>query len=200
VADSLDGPTVSVGQLRQLFDLESDRRVQQLADLGVVVRAAHGRYDLLRSVRGMVKYLRDRSMRSEVSSDDFTAHRARRAKALADREERENAVAASKLIDLDAAAASVGAVVENLTIGVRGMGNKLAPELQGLNVAETAAAIDREGEHILAAFRSAEVIFAGRPVEPGPANPALDGEDQAEGGEPPEDDGEPVGGRLPPTE
>ena len=48
----------SVGQLSKLFGL-SDRRVQQLAKENVVVKAGRGKYDLLESVRGYVKYVNE---------------------------------------------------------------------------------------------------------------------------------------------
>lgn len=51
---------VGVTTLSKLFDL-TPMRIQQLATAGVVVKAGHGRYLLGESVRGYVKFLRERA-------------------------------------------------------------------------------------------------------------------------------------------
>lgn len=49
-------PPVSVAVIAKLFDL-SERRIQQLVKQGVVSKTAHGKYDLLSTVREYVRYL-----------------------------------------------------------------------------------------------------------------------------------------------
>src|SRR4051812_40185685 len=57
----------------------SERRVQQLSAQGYIPRAAHGKYDLVPSIRGYIRYLREAGVGSGEVSDAvaFTKHRAR---------------------------------------------------------------------------------------------------------------------------
>ncbi len=64
---------VSVDTLRKLFDL-TPRRIQQLAVEGIVTRTSGGRYDLVRSVKGYIAYLRA-SPSSVEGSDGATLNR-----------------------------------------------------------------------------------------------------------------------------
>lgn len=94
MANKNDSPTVPVGTLAKLFNL-TDIRVQQLAKMGVVVKAARGTYELWPSIKGYVKYLQDRSKGmntgtgggSDDDPDSYQKHRTRLYRARADKEE-----------------------------------------------------------------------------------------------------------------
>src|SRR3970282_753223 len=53
--------TYPVAVISKLLDL-TPRRVQHLANEGVIPRAEKGRYELVPAVRGYIRYLRDRSI------------------------------------------------------------------------------------------------------------------------------------------
>jgi phage terminase Nu1 subunit (DNA packaging protein) len=53
--------TQPIGVIAKLLDL-SERRVQQLSREGVIPKAERGQYDLIGSVRGYVRYLRDQAV------------------------------------------------------------------------------------------------------------------------------------------
>jgi phage terminase Nu1 subunit (DNA packaging protein) len=58
----MSSATQPIGVIARLLDL-SERRVQQLSREGVIPRAERGQYDLIGSVRGYVRYLRDQALR-----------------------------------------------------------------------------------------------------------------------------------------
>lgn len=67
----------------------TERRVQQLAKEGVVVRDAKGKYDLVGSVRGYIKYLQERSLGKDIAPIDSHLEKARLLRAQADKIEME---------------------------------------------------------------------------------------------------------------
>lgn len=76
-------PTYPVTTIAKLLML-SDRRVQQLTKEGVIPKAAHGRYELAPAVQGYIRYLQERSLRSDESPADYHVEKARLTKAQAD--------------------------------------------------------------------------------------------------------------------
>ena len=60
--------SVPSGTLAKLFNI-TDVRIQQLAKLGIVTKAARGRYELWQSIRGYVRYLQDRAAGKGMSGD-----------------------------------------------------------------------------------------------------------------------------------
>jgi phage terminase Nu1 subunit (DNA packaging protein) len=75
--------TQPVGGIVKLLDL-SDRRVQQLNREGVIPKAERGQYDLMGSVRGCVRYVRDQALKAQARTPDYAAERARFIRARAD--------------------------------------------------------------------------------------------------------------------
>ena len=75
--------TQPIAVIARLLDL-TERRVQQLGRDGVIPKAERGRYDLVGSVRGYVRYLREQAVRAQSGAVDFGAERARLVKAKAD--------------------------------------------------------------------------------------------------------------------
>lgn len=78
-----DRPTVTAGTLADLFNL-TERRVQQLANEKVVVKADRGKYDLIASVKGYVRFLQDMVNGSDASGTDL--QRAKTEEALVSRD------------------------------------------------------------------------------------------------------------------
>ena len=68
--------TQPIGVIARLLDL-SERRVQQLSREGVIPKAERGQYDLIGSVRGYVRYLRDQVLKAQAGAPDYAAERAR---------------------------------------------------------------------------------------------------------------------------
>ena len=69
-----------VETLCSLLEL-TPRRVQQLTAEGILFKVERGRYDLVRSVRGYIAYLRDRAERSASITEDTALSRKRMADA-----------------------------------------------------------------------------------------------------------------------
>jgi len=80
--------TQPIAVIARLLDL-TERRVQQLARDGIIPASTRsgpdrGRYDLVGTVRGYVRYLREQATRSQTGTADFGVERARLIKAKAD--------------------------------------------------------------------------------------------------------------------
>ena len=60
----MSAATQPIGVIARLLDL-SERRVQQLSREGVIPKAERGQYDLVGSVRGYVRYLRDQVLKAQ---------------------------------------------------------------------------------------------------------------------------------------
>ena len=80
--------TQPISVITSLLDL-SERRVQQLSRAGVIPKAARGRYELIGSVCGYIRHLRDINIKSETGTVDYGTERARLVKAKADLAEME---------------------------------------------------------------------------------------------------------------
>lgn len=96
-----DETTLPVNQLAKLLML-SDRRVQQLAKQGAVVKADNGRYDLVKSVQGYIRFLQSKSIGNAASPGldlDYHVEKARKMKSDADLGEINVAKARGQLID-----------------------------------------------------------------------------------------------------
>jgi phage terminase Nu1 subunit (DNA packaging protein) len=68
--------TYPVDTLCKLLDL-TPRRVQQLTGEGVLIKVERGRYDLVKSVRGYVIYLRDRALKTDAAGTEDGSRRRR---------------------------------------------------------------------------------------------------------------------------
>ena len=83
----------------QLFHV-TERRIQQLAKDGVIPKSGRGKYPLITTIQGYVRFLQERSMGGEVSTDIQT-ERQRLISANADKAEIEVKVLKGELIPLD---------------------------------------------------------------------------------------------------
>ena len=63
----MSAATQPIGVIARLLDL-SERRVQQLSREGVIPKAERGQYDLIGSVRGYVRYLRDQALKAQAGA------------------------------------------------------------------------------------------------------------------------------------
>jgi phage terminase Nu1 subunit (DNA packaging protein) len=79
-------PTIPVATLARLFNL-TERRIQQLAKDGVIPKPEKGKYDLIASTQGYIKYLQDRAAGKDIEPRDTYIERARLLKAQADKTE-----------------------------------------------------------------------------------------------------------------
>ena len=95
----MDDRVVDVHAVADVFGL-TDRRVQQLADAGVVPRDDRGMYPLMGAVRGYIRFLQERMRRP--ANEDEAADRARLTAAKADLAELEADEKRGVLIRADA--------------------------------------------------------------------------------------------------
>jgi hypothetical protein len=68
----MSSTTQPIGVIARLLDL-SERRVQQLSREGVIPKAERGQYDLIGSVRGYVRYLRDHALKAQAGRQTMNA-------------------------------------------------------------------------------------------------------------------------------
>ena len=120
--------TQPIGVIAKLLDL-SDRRVQQLSREGVIPKAERGQYDLIGSVRGYVRYLRDQAVKAQAGAPDYAAERARFIRARADIAEMEAEEKRRSLIAADQIEAAWIAVLALLRTRLLGLPDRLAPQV-----------------------------------------------------------------------
>jgi phage terminase Nu1 subunit (DNA packaging protein) len=136
VPNETPNPTVPVGTLAKLFNL-TDIRVQQLAKMGVCVKAERGRYDLWASVKGYIKYLQERAVGRGPEGgggegDDYQKHRARLYKARADKEEIQASLLAGKAHDAAIIEKVWGDMLANAKTRIMAIPTKAAGRVQSV--------------------------------------------------------------------
>ena len=136
MANDTPNPTVPVSTLAKLFNL-TDMRVQQLAKLGVVMKAAHGRYDLWSSIKGYIGYLQERKVGTGQTDNGedptLQSEKLRKLKADADMAEMDRDKQAGILQD----EAAVVRVYAGRIVAVRakmlGIPKKMSPQLVSMD-------------------------------------------------------------------
>lgn len=123
--------TVSVQELAELLGL-SPRRVQQLVADGVIPKAAHGSYDLGRSIRAYLKHLKGDGLASVPK--DYTAERTRLVKAQADKAEMEVALQRGDLWNKDDVAAIWSDEILRCRSRLLVIPSKVAPVLAAISI------------------------------------------------------------------
>ncbi len=173
--------TQPIAVIAKLLDL-SERRVQQLSREGVIPRAERGQYDLVGSVRGYVRYLRDQAAKAQAGAPDYASERARCIRARADLAEMEAEAKRGSLIAAEDVEVAWIAVLALLRTRLLGLPDRLAP------LAHDQGTVGDTRNVIRAAIREvldelAETHVAPDPdTEPEPegrADPARDGEADA---------------------
>ena len=123
----MSSATQPIGVIAKLLDL-SERRVQQLSREGVIPKAERGHYDLIGSVRGYVRYLRDQAVRAQAGAPDYAVERARFIRARADLAEMEAEEKRGSLIMADQIEAAWIAVLALLRTRLLALPDRLAPQ------------------------------------------------------------------------
>jgi phage terminase Nu1 subunit (DNA packaging protein) len=70
MGDSLP-KSIRLSEMALLLNL-TERRVQQLADQGIVTRESHGRYHLAESVQGYIAHWRNQALQKEQRHGNFS--------------------------------------------------------------------------------------------------------------------------------
>ena len=123
----MSSATQPIGVIARLLDL-SERRVQQLSREGVIPKAERGQYDLIGSVRGYVRYLRDQALKAQAGAPDYAAERARFIRARADLAEMEAEEKRRSLIAAEQIEAAWIAVLALLRTRLLALPDRLAPQ------------------------------------------------------------------------
>jgi phage terminase Nu1 subunit (DNA packaging protein) len=113
--------------ISKLLDL-TPQRVTQLVNEGIIPRKERGRYELVPVVQAYIKYLRERSLKSDVHGDDYNAHRTRLTKAKADLAEMEKAQIEEQLIPADDVERVWIEVSQNMRQKLLALPQRAAPE------------------------------------------------------------------------
>lgn len=124
----MSSATQPIGVISRLLDL-SERRIQQLSREGVIPKAERGHYDLIGSVRGYVRYLRDQAQKAQAGAPDYAAERARFIRARADLAEMEAEEKRRSLIAADEIEAAWIAVLALLRTRLLALPDRLAPQV-----------------------------------------------------------------------
>ncbi|MCR9140028.1 MAG: terminase small subunit, Nu1 [Alphaproteobacteria bacterium] len=119
--------TQPIGVIARLLDL-SERRIQQLSREGVIPKAERGQYDLIGSVQGYVRYLRDQALKAQAGAPDYAAERARFIRARADLAEMEAEEKRRSLIAAEQIEAAWIAVLALLRTRLLALPDRLAPQ------------------------------------------------------------------------
>jgi phage terminase Nu1 subunit (DNA packaging protein) len=136
--------TFPLDTIAKLLDL-TPARVTQLVKEGIIPRKERGRYELVPVVRGYIKYLRERGVRSDVSGDDYNTHRTRLIKTKADLAELEKAQIEEKLIPADDVEKAWSDVSQNMRQKLLSLPQRISPEIYAAEKLVEVKAILKEG-------------------------------------------------------
>jgi phage terminase Nu1 subunit (DNA packaging protein) len=123
--------TYPVNVIAKLLDL-TPRRVQHLANEGVIPRAEKGRYELVPAVQGYIRYLRERTIGKDgVVIPDIASERARLTREQADKMAMENATSRGELISVHLVRKSLERTFSAFGSRVDAIPRKAVPRLKG---------------------------------------------------------------------
>ena len=177
----MSATTQPIGVIAKLLDL-SERRIQQLSREDVIPKAEHGQYDLIGSVRGYVRYLRDQALKSQAGAPDYMAERARFIRARADLAEMEAQEKRLSLIAADQIEAAWIAVLALLRTRLLGLPDRLAPQaFEQSTVGDTWNLIRAAIREVLDDLAEPNIEFETDPETNGLADPETDGEGRTGG-------------------
>ncbi len=135
-------PTYPVSTIAKLL-LLSDRRVQQLTKEGVIPKAERGRYELAPAVQGYIRYLQERSLRTDSSPIDYHMEKARLTKAQADSAEIEAAKARQDVASVKQIEKNLAGLFAEVRTNIRNIPDRVVSSLIGMTD-------EREFKNILA--------------------------------------------------
>jgi phage terminase Nu1 subunit (DNA packaging protein) len=171
----MSAATQSIGVIAKLLDL-SERRVQQLSREGVIPKAERGQYDLIGSVRGYVRYLRDQALKAQAGAPDYAAERARFIRARADLAEMEAKEKRRSLIAADQVEAAWIAVLALLRTRLLALPDRLAPQVfEQSTVGDTRNLIRAAIREVLDDLAEPDIEFKTDPDIDGLSDPETDG-------------------------
>jgi phage terminase Nu1 subunit (DNA packaging protein) len=172
-----------IGVIAKLLDL-SERRVQQLSREGVIPKANRGQYDLIGSVRGYVRYLRDQALKAQAGAPDYAAERARFIRARADLAEMEAEEKRRSLIAADEIEAAWIAVLALLRTRLLGLPDRLAPQVfDQSTIGDTRTLIRSAIREVLDDLAEPDIDLETDPEIDGLSDPEADGAGGAGGAE-----------------
>lgn len=166
-------PTYPVSTIAKLL-LLSDRRVQQLTKEGVIPKAERGRYELAPSVQGYIRYLQERSLRSDATPIDYHLEKARLTKAQADSAEIEAARSRGEVASVAQVERALSGLFAEVRTNIRTIPDRVVSSLIGMtDEREFKAVLLREIDLALNALAESDVL-----VEPSPSEAEIsaDGE------------------------
>ena len=197
----MSSATQPIGVIARLLDL-SERRIQQLSREGVIPKAERGQYDLIGSVRGYVRYLRDQAQKAQAGAPDYAAERARFIRARADLAEMEAQEKRRALIAADQIEAAWIAVLALLRTRMLALPDRLAPQaFDQPTVGDTRTLIRTAIREVLDDLAEPDIDFETDPEIDGLSDPEADsgesaGSSEAAAGS----DHQRLGGSEPPAE
>ena len=179
----MSAATQPIGVIAKLLDL-SERRVQQLSREGVIPKAERGQYDLIGSVRGYVRYLRDQALKAQAGAPDYAAERARFIRARADLAEMEAKEKRRSLIAADQVEAAWIAVLALLRTRLLALPDRLAPQVfEQSTVGDTRNLIRAAIREVLDDLAEPDIEFKTDPDIDGLSDPKTDGDKGTSGSE-----------------
>ena len=179
----MSAATQPIGVIAKLLDL-SERRVQQLSREGVIPKAERGQYDLIGSVRGYVRYLRDQALKAQAGAPDYAAERARFIRARADLAEMEAKEKRRSLIAADQVEAAWIAVLALLRTRLLALPDRLAPQVfEQSTVGDTRNLIRAAIREVLDDLAEPDIEFKTDPDIDGLSDPETDGDKGTSGSE-----------------
>lgn len=119
-------PSYPVGTIAKLF-LLTERRVQQLVQMGVIPKNEHGRYELVPVVQGYVRYLQERAMGRTGAPEDYHQEKSRLVKLQADKAQLELDEMAGQLVRVDAVRDAWEGILAGMKGRLLGLPSKAAP-------------------------------------------------------------------------
>ena len=197
----MSSPTQPLSVIAKLLDL-SERRVQQLSREGVIPKATRGQYELIGSVRGYVRYLRDQAIKAQAGAPDYAVERARFIRARADLAEMEAEEKRGSVIAAGDVEAAWIAVLTLLKTRLLALPDQLAPlAFDQSTVGDTRNLIRRSMREVLDDLAEPDIDFETTDEPAGIADPEAGGDDgpgrlEATAG----DDDQRLGGSEPATE
>ena len=166
-------PTYPVATIAKLL-LLSDRRVQQLTKEGVIPKAERGRYELAPAVQGYIRYLQERSLRTDSSPIDYHMEKARLTKAQADSAEVEAAKSRGEVCSVATIERNLAGLFAEVKANLRNIPDRVVSGLIGMtDEREFKAVLLREIDLVLDALAESDVLI--EPAEDEAGNSA-DGE------------------------
>lgn len=160
-------PTYPVATIAKLLML-SDRRVQQLTKEGVIPKAERGRYELAPAVQGYIRFLQERSLRSDSSPIDYHAEKARLTKAQADTAEIEAAKARQEVASVSTIERNLSGLFAEVRTNLRNIPDRVVSGLIGMtDEREFKEVLLREIDLTLTALAESDVLIEPAEDEPG---------------------------------